>query len=563
MKSLLIVVFVAALSSTQADVNYFCVPPGTPGVPENPDYLSWETAGTNIHEAVRIANNPSRGDKWVLHRLYVKSGFYLINKEIEIAGSRFEMVSSKGADAQDEIDPEGTLLCGGYPDSTNRIVRIFNDSFDNNRHVVFRGFTVTNGWTEGNGGGICFEYGRWNPNVISDCRIVGNFAYKGSGGGIYASPFAPRLCITNCVVSGNTVSNDFSKGSAPVYGGGVCLMHISGAIKDNAKNNDGYGIFNCEIFGNRACGDAANVSGVYAGKSPLWMENTSVSNNIATALSGGTSSDGAGVYVYYGAKIINCNVSRNLALDCGGASGIHASSGCEISNCVFLNNSGAPVILAEAYSSDMNNAPVTLADSILDGNGDSGHALVNASKGAVMRNCLLMNAKGFLQATQSAALRISESGNVIENCTIANSTKGVWCDNRYASAMVNCAFYGNELRDLHQSNMGGVEGMSFINCYFDSTTPRYGEDIVSRPCTDCVVSASPRFTDPENGDFTLQRKSPLRDAGMSLSWMTGSKDLAGNARLCNAQGLPSSDALPDIGCFECALRNRQLCVIVR
>ena len=60
----------------------------------------------------------------------------------------------------------------------------------------------------------------------------------------------------------------------------------------------------------------------------------------------------------------------------------------------------------------------------------------------------------------------------------------------------------------------------------------------------CLVGDyDPKFTDAANGDFTLEKKSPCRDAGALLSWMTPSSlDLAGNARVFGNA--------PDIGCYE-------------
>ena len=79
-----VVMFASVASAT----NYFVVPPGTPGVPENPDYLSWETAGTNIHEAVYLSNTvPSKDStkKTQPHVLYVKTGTYVVTNHLTLA----------------------------------------------------------------------------------------------------------------------------------------------------------------------------------------------------------------------------------------------------------------------------------------------------------------------------------------------------------------------------------------------------------------------------------------------------------------------------------------------
>jgi len=65
------------------------------------------------------------------------------------------------------------------------------------------------------------------------------------------------------------------------------------------------------------------------------------------------------------------------------------------------------------------------------------------------------------------------------------------------------------------------------------------------------------FVDAANRDWHLQAKSPLREAGVTFGWMTEpATDLDGKPRLTNAFGKPfATDALPDLGCYECQLRT--------
>ncbi len=75
--------------------------------------------------------------------------------------------------------------------------------------------------------------------------------------------------------------------------------------------------------------------------------------------------------------------------------------------------------------------------------------------------------------------------------------------------------------------------------------------------TDLVAAKGAGFVDAENGDWRLQRKSPLRDAGVLLPWMAdGATDLDRNPRLTDRFGKPfAPGALPDIGCYECLERT--------
>ena len=58
---------------------------------------------------------------------------------------------------------------------------------------------------------------------------------------------------------------------------------------------------------------------------------------------------------------------------------------------------------------------------------------------------------------------------------------------------------------------------------------------------DECIFADPCFKDFDGGDYTFRGSSPLRDAGVMLSWMENALDLAGAKRLVGK---------PDIGCYE-------------
>lgn len=553
-----------ALSSA-ADVKYFCVPPGTANVPENPDYLSWETAGTNIYDAVYAANGSHKSDS-TQRTLYVMSGTYVITNQIEINNAQFEMRSSKGPAAPEEIDPEGTILCGGYPATTNRIVRINSDSLSWDKFCVFRGFTVTNGWVEGKGGGIYLQGARHDRTCVADCRIVGNFAYRGSGGGIAFEPESSGAgYITNCIVAGNITSNLCVKGQdVSTTGGAVSIGQNAAAAMTSPGRAAGFRVFDTVISNNVSYGNAISSCGLWVRQISAWIENCTIVGNRGLAMSAGNTAYSEAVYLFAGSVMLNCLVAENRAQNGSGASGVHAMAASVVSNCVFRGNSGAATFLADGYESKYQDIPVNLVNCIFDGNGDDGSVLVRTGNGMVMRNCLLMNATGssFTMGSRSAALYCDSDGVSVENCTIANNAKGIFCPGSRSLPLVNCAVYGNAIRDLHQTDDAG-DGVSFTNCYFNSLAPRLAEDIRSRPCVDCVFSEAPLFTDAENGDFSLQRKSPLRDAGVTLAWMKGARDVAGNPRCLDSAGNASETALPDIGCYEYAHVKSGFSIIFR
>ncbi len=116
---------------------------------------------------------------------------------------------------------------------------------------VLDGFTITNGNSGSNGGGVLC--GASSP-IITNCIITGNKA--GSiGGGMYFGASSP--IITNCKITENTAST---------YGGGI----FSG--------NSSPTILNCIITGNTASVDGG---GIYCGSSSPGITNCTITGNTA------------------------------------------------------------------------------------------------------------------------------------------------------------------------------------------------------------------------------------------------------------------------------------------
>ena len=79
-------------------------------------------------------------------------------------------------------------------------------------------------------------------------------------------------------------------------------------------------------------------------------------------------------------------------------------------------------------------------------------------------------------------------------------------------------------------------------------------------------TTDPKLADVERGDYRPARKSPCRDAGLRLGWMTPEAiDLAGNPRVV-ARGVPLArdpGALPDLGCYENVAPSAGFVILVR
>ena len=174
------------------------------------------------------------------------------------------------------------------------------------------GFTVTNGSTSENGGGVLC--GSSSSPTIENCVITGNTAAVG-GGGIYcessSSPF-----ITNSIIQNNslTVTNNKSNG------GGILASTFSSPI-----------ITNCIIRDNKAQWRGGGLA-LNTTDEPM-IVNCTFNNNTA-ALNGGAISlqDTAPI-------ITNCTFSNNSASGHGG--GIASSDqqpGTAVTNCILWGN---------------------------------------------------------------------------------------------------------------------------------------------------------------------------------------------------------------------------------
>jgi len=128
-------------------------------------YSTWETAATNIQDAVDIADNGGQ--------IIVTNGFYLLDSYISV--DKMVTIESVNGPENTIVDGNGTNIydCCFYFISSN---------------TVISGFTITNGY---NGGVYCL----YSDSIITNCIIVGNI--NGYGGGIY------KGTVNDSIIRGN------------------------------------------------------------------------------------------------------------------------------------------------------------------------------------------------------------------------------------------------------------------------------------------------------------------------------------------------------------------------
>ncbi|OQA24685.1 MAG: PKD domain protein [Verrucomicrobia bacterium ADurb.Bin345] len=266
-----------------------------PGGGNSSPYTNWETAAHAIGDAIDEAD--------VLDTIVVSNGAYGV-PFLGLLCNGMVLTSANGAAA--------TIISGGGSENIIRAAAVRSEP------TIIDGFTLTNGYTTGDGGGVwitrnvavqncvitgcsadedgggvLLSYG----GVVSNCDIVGNAAGS-SGGGVYISDGGT---VTHCRVWGNSAGDG---------GGGI---H---AYSTNARS--AVLISHCVISNNLGCG-----AYVYRGT----IRNSLVTTNRAFT--------GGGLYLAY-SDAENCTVFGNDATHGGG---VYMSSVSTARNCIVWGNS--------------------------------------------------------------------------------------------------------------------------------------------------------------------------------------------------------------------------------
>lgn len=229
-------------------------------------FVSWLDGATNIQAAVDVAEAADEVQVWT--GIYRSAASVVVTQTIQVTGW--------GA----VVDGDGAHR--GFTVLTN---------------AVIEGFTVTNGLSADNAGGV---YGRGGA-VIRSCTIR-NCIASNYGGGVFLSVSG---VVANCNILRNTALNN--------DGGGVYL-ELGGAVID------------CTVYSN----SAVQAGGVYA------YNGGAIRNSLITGNRARTG-DGGGVLAYLsGGMVEGCTVAGNSAGNGGG--GVYCNSGGTISNSIVYGN---------------------------------------------------------------------------------------------------------------------------------------------------------------------------------------------------------------------------------
>ena len=441
-------------------------------------------------------------------------GVYKLSEPIVVSNLSQRVTSWDPATGETAI--ETTILDG---QKKTRCLTVNADQA-NDCDIEISGLTITNGYSETNGGGV-YLFGRASKaekrslrGRLVNCRIT-DCSAAGYGGGVYLE----RGFMSNCVFTACSADR----------GGAACLAAAAaddGGLAADFRIPTAVG---CDFEGNQAT-------------------------------TGGGAICDASTFLYYTYHVIDCRFKDNaspsgrgghlLLPRLGIAKGcsfsgtgtakygafVAAGYGVTFSRCVFTGceaSSGFGVVHVGKDDARFEDGIVTNNSFSID------FLFLERANGGLLRQSLFAD-----NAQMAAAVRLFGAASVsCESSTFADAKSPLAGQSTPVgtNTLVNCILAG--------TIMETTETFSAVltNCYV-----RTPADVMSEENTNVLTGGKPCFVDAAHGNYALRPSARFREKGVRLDWMTEtSTDLAGNPRLVNAAGVANAeDALPDLGCFE-------------
>jgi hypothetical protein len=427
-------------------IHYVSLASTNPAAP----YTSWDTAATNIQDAVDVASVPGA-------LVLVSNGVYQAGERLTYDAQTNRLAVTRPVTVESVNGPAVTVIDG---ERAVRCVYLTNGT-------ALTGFTLTNGATPGNGGGVYCE----SINiVVSNCMLVTNSA--ASGGGAYGGT------LNLCTLSDN---------SAVDNGGGACSGRLNDCVINHNSANVGGGAYqgtlkNCVLTGNVA------YNGAGADSSTL-ISSTVNGNTSSTTFNG----SGGGLN---NCTATGCTINSNYSWYGGGA------CGSTLTDCTLSDDNNAEYG-GGAHASTLTRCVVS---------GDRG-ALGAGISSSTANDCLIMG--------NGASVVGGVFESTLNNCTITANWSIDGAGGAGSSTLNNCILYDNSLP--YQPGSASYNYGSECTLNYSCTLP------LPAGGTGNITNA-PLFVNESGNDFHLQSNSPCINSGDN-AFVTWTNDFEGNPRI--------------------------------
>jgi len=378
-----------------------------------PPYATWETAATNIQDAVNIT---SEGDTVLVTNGVYNQGtanFSYFETNIVFVTNGITVRSVNGAEVT-IIDGRGSVRCA--------LLLATNSLLD--------GFTLVNGRSPYGGAGVDVWYG-----TVDHCIIVSNYAAASNGNSGGGAIVADGAKLLNSTVAWNSCTN-MTDGA----GGGISCFGYAAAIT------------NCTIVFNTA---VTYGGGILATSSSLVDSCYIAGNRLLSTVN--FSGFGGGGLSCRGATIRGCTIANNTNATWGGGVLLDLSS--TMTNCIVEHNEalrGGGVCVGSFGGAHMNVVANTLINANKASTYDGG--VSQYSVDLTLNSCTISsNTAGNVGGGSASYLNdcsifansaTGYTGGVfayyLGSCTISNNTAGLDCGGvNVGYSMSNCVVIGN------------------------------------------------------------------------------------------------------------------------